>query len=284
MPAIASNGTSVLVAWHEQRLGYPQFTFIALLTPDARTIVKGPLTINYATDAPLLGSAKGKYVLYTGGVRYVLDESLDTEAAEFVTRNVGAALTASGEVATVHENAIGTFSCRYTCFGWCPVPLPDCRSSSIVTFVLGTQEISQQYDFTIPHGSAMDDPFQAQPPIIGPNGDSFAGLARYQTRTDFFDGSFFTLPLSPVGEIAIAGNGDDVLLVWTVPRVTGAIVHADATTSAPFAIAPAGFGPKAVAINSNSFAVLYSVEAGPQRSAIAARIVQLQAPRHRGVR
>lgn len=284
MPAIASNGTSVLVAWHEQRLGYAESTFIALLTPDARTILQGPLTINYATDAPLLVSAKGKYVLYTGDLRYVLDESLNPNASEFISRHLGGALTESGEVATVNESAKGSFDCHYHCPAWCPVPLPDCHATSTVTFALGSQQTSAQYDFTIGYNSSMTDPFLTRPPVIGPNGASYAGVAQYQSRSDFFAESVFTLPLAPVGEIALAGNGEDVLVVWTVPSLTGAIVHADRTASSSFAIAPAGVGPKVVNINSTSFAVLYRVEVDPDHSSIAGRIVRLQETRKRATR
>ncbi|HEX3580914.1 MAG TPA: hypothetical protein VH087_04070 [Thermoanaerobaculia bacterium] len=51
MRAIASNGTSVLVAWHERRAGYSEHAFIALLTADAQTLVKGPVTSTSSTPA-----------------------------------------------------------------------------------------------------------------------------------------------------------------------------------------------------------------------------------------
>src|ERR1700756_4689438 len=36
-PAIASDGTSVMVAWHERHVGWAEFTYVAILSADAET-------------------------------------------------------------------------------------------------------------------------------------------------------------------------------------------------------------------------------------------------------
>jgi hypothetical protein len=125
------------------------------------------------------------------------------------------------------------------------------------------------------------------PPSVGPNGDSYTGLIRLPDRTDVFMTEPFrqiTLPVIVSGQTALAGNGSDVLLVWTNPHVTGIVVHADGTVSEPFTIAPAGFQPKVVSINSNDVAVLYRTEFNQQSALIQGRIVHLEAPKRRGIR
>ena len=287
LPAIASNGTSVLVAWHERRAGYGELTYIALLSADARTLLKGPVTMNITKDAPFLTSAGGKYVIYTGDLRYVLNENLDTEAGQFISRNLGGALTRDGDVGTVKASANAPFNCPRICFARpCAGPFPDCVVTSTVTFMLGGATSSAQYKFNVAANTTIPDPFAARPPVIGSNGDSVAGMVQVSNKTDFFfigTPVRFTLPLNVLGETAFAGNGTDALLVWTSPSLTGAIIHPDYTTSAPFPIAPLGAQPKVVNINSTSFAVVYRID-GYQSGTIAGRIVQLQAARRRGIR
>ena len=131
VPAIASDGTSVLIAWHERRAGYGELTYIALLSADARTLIKGPVTMNFTKDAPFLTSVGGKYVIYTGDLRYVLNENLDTEAGEFISRDLAGALTRSGDVGTVKASANAPFNCPRACFGHpCSTPFPDCTVTS----------------------------------------------------------------------------------------------------------------------------------------------------------
>ena len=288
LPAIASNGTSVLVAWHERRAGYGELTYIALLSADARTLVKGPVAMNITKDAPFLTSAGGKYVIYTGDLRYVLNENLDTEEGEFIPRNLAGALTRSGDVGTVKASANAPFNCPRACFGRpCSGPFPDCTVTSTVTFMLGGAVSTAQYDFTVAPNTTLPDPFLTSPPVIGSNGDSVVGLVQVANRTDFFFVGTpveFTLPLNVLGETAVAGNGTDALLVWTTPSLTGAIVHPDYTASAPFPIAPRGAQPKVVSINSTSFVVVYRVDLDSGNAAIAGRIVQLQAAKRRGIR
>ena len=287
LPAIASNGTSVFVAWHERRQGFGETAYMAVLSAGAQTLVKGPQLLNITTNAPLATSVNGKYVVYTGDLRYVFNENLDTEAGEFISRNLGAALTANGGVATVTESSKGSFDCRANCFFRpCGNPLPSCSASSTVTFLLGTESSSATYSFTIPANFVSADPFLATPPVVAPNGDSYAGLVQLPGRTDVFPKPNWqvTLPVFVLGQTALAGNGDDVLLVWTTAHLTGTVVRGDGKISGPFTISQGGFQPRVVSVNSNDFAVLYRVDIDQQHSAIAGRIVHLQTPRRRGIR
>ncbi len=288
LPAVASNGTSVFVVWHERRRGYGETAFMAVLSADARTLVKGPQLLNITASAPMATTVNGKYVVYTGDLRYVFNENLDTESGEFISRNLGAALTGSGEVATVIESSSGHFDCRQICFFWCPVPpTPSpCTATSTVTFLFGSGSNAFTYSFLIPANSSSVDPFVASPPVVAPNGDSYAGLVQLPGRTDLFPrpSEQVTLPVPVLGQTALAGNGSDVLLVWTTSHLTGIVRRGDGTISDPFTIAAAGFQPKVVSVDSNDFAVLYRTDFDPQHSSIAARIVHLQTPKRRGIR
>jgi hypothetical protein len=261
---------------------------MALLSADAQTLVKGPQLLNITKDAPLAMSVNGRYVIYTGDLRYVFTENLDTVAGEFISRNLAGALTRSGDVGTVKASADAPFNCPRACFGRpCSTPFPDCVVTSTVSFTLGSAVTSGQYSFNVAANTTMADPFLVRPPIIGPNGDSAAGVVQVQNATDFyFVGTpvRFTLPLTVLGETAVAGNGTDALLVWTAPSLTGAIIHPDFTTSAPFPISRMGAQPKVVNISSTAFAVVYRLDLDSGNAAIAGRIVQLQAAKRHGIR
>jgi hypothetical protein len=112
------------------------------------------------------------------------------------------------------------------------------------------------------------------------------GLVDLPNRTDlsmFGTLEQYTLPIIARGNVALAGNGEDVLLVWTSPTLTGMVVHQDGTSSPTFDIAVSAQQPKVVAVDSNAFAVLYRLEADSGRSRLAGRIVQLQTAKRRGV-
>lgn len=291
-PAIASNGTSVLVAWHERRAGYAEFAFIALLSPDAQTLIKGPLPMNITKDGPLLTNAGGRYVIYTGDLRYVLNENLDVEEGQYIPRNKGAALAVGGNVATVNEVVTSSYNCTQICWsflGHCAfVPPPSsCVAASSVMFTFGSTSYTAAYETTVPPNVQLPDPFAAAPPIIAGNGESYVGLVHIPTRTDVWFFSPFhavTLQTPALGDGAIGANGNDVLVVWTTPELTGTIVHEDGVVSPAFPIAASASQPKVVAINSTEFLVLYKIDVDRQRSAIGGRIVQLPSAKRRGVR
>jgi hypothetical protein len=284
LPAIASNGRSILVAWHERRAGYGETAFIALLTADGQRLVKGPNPVNITKDGPLATTVNGKYVVYTGDLRYVFNENLDTEEGTFISRNLGAALSENGEVATVNESATGHFDCRQICFGRCTGTPQPCTGTSTVTFLFGGVPSVATYAFVIPPNTFTGDPFSSSPPVVAANGDSYAGLVHLPDRTDvFFSNPFgqIAVPTIVSGQTALAGNGDDVLLVWTSPHPAGTVVHRDGSVSDPFAIETFGYQPRVVNIDSNDFAVLYRIDAGGDQSVIAGRIVHLQTPKRR---
>jgi hypothetical protein len=287
-PAIATNGTSVFIAWHERRIGAGETAYMALLSADAQTMVKGPQQLNITNAGPLATSVNGKYVLYTGDLRYVFNENLDAESGEFISRNLGAALSDDGGVATVSESASGSFDCRPICFGRpCSGPPKPCSVTSTVTFRFGAVTDLASYTFNLPANTLSSDPFLAWPPVVAPNGKSYAGLTRLPAGTDVFTSNPFrqiTLPVIVSGQTALAGNGSHVLLVWTNPHLMGIVVHADGAVSEPFTIAEGGFQPRVVSINSTEFVVLYRNDVDRVRSAIAGRVIQLQQVRRRGLR
>jgi hypothetical protein len=286
-PAIASNGTSVLVAWHERGLGYADSTSVAVLSADAQTLRRGPLSINLTTAAPLATSVNGKYIVYTGDLRYRYNENLDVEAGEFIAHNRSAALGPNGDVATMKESTNG-LSCVPICFGRpCQGgPVPDCIGTATVVFSLPSRVSTSVYAFRIPGNTVLPDPFALHPPLIAPNGQSFVGLVQLQEKTDiwlFGNIEQLTLPVLVRGDTAVAGNGQDVLIVWNAPPLLGMIVHADGTSSATFPIASAGYLPKVIALSSNEFAVVYRTDVGTQ-SAFAGRIIRINPVKHRGIR
>jgi len=186
-----------------------------------------------------------------------------------------------------HERRAGYYDCRQICFGKpCSNPPTSCTASSRVTFALGPLNYAATYAFTIPPNTLSQDPFLTWPPVIAPNGDSYAGLVHLPEHADVYLSSpprQVTVPGFVLGQTALAGNGADVLVIWTSPQPTGIVVHADASVSARFPIAPSGYQPKVVSINSTEFLVLYRVDVGPQLSEIGGRIVQLQPARRRGI-
>jgi hypothetical protein len=154
-------------------------------------------------------------------------------------------------------------------------------------FQFGPSANAATYVFTTPANTLSADPFLTWPPVVARNADSYAGLVQLPDRTDVFFSKPFrqiTLPGTASGQTALAGNGSDILLVWTNPHVTGIVVHADGTVSEPFTITEGGFQPRVVTINSNDFAVLYRTDFNQQSASIQGRIVYLQTPKRRGIR
>jgi hypothetical protein len=94
------------------------------------------------------------------------------------------------------------------------------------------------------------------------------------------------LPVTILTDAALAGNGGDVLVVWTGPKqLTGILAHADRSVSEPFAISDRAVDePHAIAAGSNTFVVFYRVSLGPNEYALAGRVIHLQPPKARAIR
>ncbi len=279
-PAIASDGTSVMVAWHERRTGFAEFAYVAVLSPDADKYLAGAQEINITKAAPLLTGVDGKYVIYTGDLRYVLNEKIGFESGVFISHKLAAALSRTGDVGTVDVNAPNVACPRSGFFPYTP-----CSANATVTFTCGASSASVLYSLSIPAGTTSS----ANPmPLIGPNGAACVGVTRLLTGTEFlFIGSntkaTSSIVLRSIGEPALAGNGNDVLLVWTSPAFMGLVVGPDGT-AAPFPIADAGRQPKVVATTSNDFVVAYRIDVDPQHSVLAGRLIHLQPERRRAIR
>ena len=278
-PAIASDGTTVMVAWHERRTGYAEFSYVAVLSANADAYLVGPQEINITKAAPLLTAVNGKYVIYTGDLRYVLNEKIGFESGVFISHKLAAALSRTGDVGTVDVNAPNVVCPRAGIF-----PYPPCNANATVTFTSGVSSMKALYSFSIAAGTtASGNPM----PLIGPNGASCVGVTRLPASTEFFFAGTNTRTASPivlrfVSDTAVAGNGSDVLVVWTTPAFMGLAVGPDGS-AAPFPIANAGRQPKLVAGTSNDFLVAYRIDVDAQHSLLAGRLIHLQPERHRAI-
>ncbi|HEX3580915.1 MAG TPA: hypothetical protein VH087_04075 [Thermoanaerobaculia bacterium] len=101
-PAIASDGTTVLVAWHELMIS--ETNAVALLTPDAQLLLRGPQQLNVSPKPPLATTSNGRYVVYSDELRYGFNDALERVSFDSIPRAMSAAISTTGDVATASED------------------------------------------------------------------------------------------------------------------------------------------------------------------------------------
>ena len=283
---LATTGRSILLVWKEQRPGYAESTYAATLTGDARSLLASPRFINVSSYAPAAGVRNGRYVLVSGDESLLLTDELETESIQAISAPLSAAVSSRGEAATVTVVVNKSYFCR----GICPF-CPPVSCSTLETFTFNTPAVNRNVQ--IAYGPTVD--FSVPPahdPIVAVDGDHFIGVVPRNLETDVFEiladggGKGWTLePLPNAAQIAAAGNGSEVLVVWwSPPALKGAILRADRTTSEPFVIAETYSAPKVLVANSNELVVTYRYDIDAQHSEIAGRVIRLQPSKHRAIR
>lgn len=274
-PAIATNGSTVLVAWQEH---HPDVNVVATLNADASVLLYGPHRLNSSVAPPVAGVADGTYVVYSN-VEYRLNDALESDSPAVIPPGMTAAISSEGTVATATQDQNGAFSC-VNFGGWGG---GDCNPSVNYTFWVPSGKIVKKDNLFVKQGGS----FSSLPPIAGPNGSAFTALLRRSDKTQvlLFDSAIrltSTLPVTIMTPAAIAGNGSDILIVWTGQ---GLILHSDGSVSQPFVIGPNSLGnPHVVAAGSNEFVVFYTVDTAPNQKAIAGRVIHLQLSKKRATR
>ena len=275
--ALASNGTSVLVTWHELRSPSTEAQYAAILDVDAQSMRYGPLFMEMGTQAAAAGVKNGKYRVLAAGQVWTLDDHLGIGSIEFLTNSVAAAFSPSGDTGVASK----TKSSHCSAGGFSPTFFwQSCDFDEAVTFTApaGRSGFSFQWH-TYQQGpgpiSGGNDPL-LRAPLIASNGDGFIGAVVTSTGSSISEvrdaGRTWTTP-SPL--IAIGGNGAAVLAVWR--DFSG--LRAMFLDGETFTLSDDGDVPKIVSAGSTGFVVLYH-----RGSSIVARKVSVQPPRGRAVR
>jgi hypothetical protein len=272
--ALASNGTSVLVTWHEARGVNLDAQYAAILDPGVQSILAGPLFTSTGTQPAAAGVKDGKYRLLAGGQVWTLNERLRIESVDFLTDTVAAAFSAAGEMGVMNEKQ--SSNCSSGGFG---MPWESCDFDEAVTFIApaGRFGFSFQWHTSTTAGQKLVTGTQPvlRPPLIAPNGDGFVGAlvtATASTVCEVRDGGRMWTVARPL--LAIAGNGAEVLVVWRDSGLRAMFLDGET-----FTVSDDGDVPKIVPAGSNAFVVLFR-----RGSSIVARKVTVQAPRGRAVR
>ncbi len=279
--AAASNGTSVLLTWHEVRAPNAEAQYAAILDLRAKSILAGPLFLQMSTQPAAAAVKNGSYRVVVAGQVWTLDASLGTESVEILPAGAVAALSAAGEVGTAKTTKSSSCS---SSGGLNPAMITTrCSFDEAVTFIApaGRSGFSYQWS-TVTMGtqqtlvsSVGSDP-QLGPTFLGPNGDGFVGAVVTSAGSSVCvvreGGPAWTVARNL---LAVAGNGADVLAVWRDSSGLRAVfLGGDA-----FRLSDDGGVPKIVPAGSNAFVLLYH-----RGSSLVAQKVSVQAPRGRAVR
>ena len=272
--ALASNGTSVLVTWHELRGPNFEAQYAAILDAGAQSMLAGPLFTSIGTQPAAAGVKNGKYRLLAAGQVWTLDERLGIGPIDFLTDDVPGAFSAAGEIGVA--NAKQSSHCFSGGFG---MPWESCDFNEAVTFIApaGRSGFSFQWHTLTTGGQKTVTGIQPilRPPLIAANGDGFVGAVVTATASNVCevrDGGRTWTVAKPL--LAIAGNGAAVLAVWRDSGLRAMFLDGET-----FTLSDDGDVPKIIPAGSNAFVVLFR-----RGSSIVARKVSVQAPRARAVR
>lgn len=280
--AVATNGSSVFLVWNEKRPGYAE-VYGAAISADVRTLLRGPLLINNTDRAPVITVQGGKYRLLSGDQLFLVDEQLKTESTPFGSPFLAAALGETGDIATVAMTS--EKKCTVGLLATC---------SLTETFTFQSPSFATNFTLSANFYNPSYSPL-THVPLVVPHGDHFIGVLATSTQTAVFEmspnslnGHWGVAPLNAGQALAIAGNGNDAVLVaWRYPTLSGVVLHSDGTTSQPFEIARGDYVDfaKVSATSSNDFVVVYRYYGDGQHSIVAGRVVHVQPPpRQRSVR
>ncbi|HEX3111098.1 MAG TPA: hypothetical protein VHU41_18495 [Thermoanaerobaculia bacterium] len=273
--ALASNGTSVLVTWHELRASNGEAQYAAILDSGARSIIAGPLFMEVATQPPAAGVKNGKYRVVVASQVWTLDDHLTIDSSDVLPDGSSAAFSPAGEMGIANRTT--SVRCQSGGFG---MPWQACNYDEAVTFTApaGRSGFSFQWRTFLQNNQWLvkeTDPL-LRPPLIGPHGAGFVGAvvtADGAKVSEVRDGGRTWTTAMPL--LAIAGNGNDVLAIWRDSLGLRAMFLGNE----PFTLSDDGDVPKIVPSGSNAFGVLFRRDAS-----IVARKVSVQAPRGRAVR
>jgi len=273
--ALASNGTSVLVTWHEVRGPNVEAQYAAILDSGARSIVAGPLFMLMSTQPAVAGVKDGKYRVVVASQAWTLDDHLAIESTDVLPDGSSAAFSPAGEMGVANRTT--SVKCQSGGFG---MPWQACNYDEAVTFTApaGRSRFSFQWRTFLQNNQWLvkeTDPL-LRPPLIGPHGAGFVGAvvtADGAKVCEVRDGGRTWTTAMPL--LAIAGNGNDVLAIWRESLGLRVMFLGNE----PFTLSDDGDVPKIVPAGSNAFVVLFR-----RGSSIVARKVTVQAPRGRAVR
>lgn len=283
-PSVATNGTTALITWHEWLFGQPDVNVVAAVRTGALSLLSGPQKLDAATTPAIAAWGGSSYVVYSAGYQYRVTEALDVSVARGWFAAMSAAVSAGGNVATATDDQGSQLMCFHF-GGW--GSNGDCTPQLTYTFAVESGKVEVTYSLTVKVGTSVTLPT----PIVAANGASFTALVRLPAQTDvvFFDDILrkrTTLPVTILADAAIAGNGGDVLTVWTGPQqLTGILTHGDGSVSKPFDISNGAIDlPHVVATGSNTFVVFYRISLGSNVWALAGRVIHLQPSKQRAIR
>lgn len=275
---LASNGTSVLVTWHEQQLEGVGAQYASILDPDARSMLYGPQFMAIGTEALAAGVRDGKYRLIATAQIWTVNDRLGIESVDGLPDDgMTGALSVNGETGTAKKKT--TASCYAG--GFSPTFFwQTCNYDEAVTFAAPAGRYVFGFQWHVGSTGGKPDPNNGSDPllhfpVIAPNGEGFVGAvvtSAGSTVCEVRDGGrSWTVPAQL---LAIAGNGAEVLTVWRDSALRAAFLEGET-----FTLSNDGGTPKIVPAGSNAFVVLYR-----RGSSFVAQKVSPYTGRGRGVR
>jgi hypothetical protein len=284
-PSVATDGTTALITWHEYVFGQADINVVATVLLDPLTLLQGPTKLDVEPNSPIAAWDGAEYVVNSGGYQYRLTNALDASFGGWFG-GMSVAFSKDGRVAGISEEPY--WGSELLCIHWSfHSSSGDCTYDISYTLRVQSGDIHTSRRATVKDGTIVP----LFPAIAGANGASFAGLFRMPSHTDLllFDDAVrtsTTLPVTILTDSALAGNGGDVLIVWTGQKqLTGIFVHADRSVSDPFAVSG---GPvdeaHVIAAGSSTFVVFYRINLGPNEWRLAGRTIRLKPTKQRSVR
>jgi hypothetical protein len=279
--AIAVDGSSVLVVWQE-RFGGLTTNVYAILSQDLATVETPARLIDFSATAPVAGFDGTAYIIATDFL-YRVHRDGSSALIQPLPNHAIAALNAAGELAT------GESATNVTCTGAGPGWFTQCTRKDSIRIATGafTKQLASSYP-------VYDEPVQ-QALTLGPHGRAFVALWRtreatyprpvFVTHVLAFTNSqeLASWQLDDVGsDFAIAGNGNDVLVVCGSGTLSFRVLHSDGTMTNAIMLAK-GSKPKVIAVDAETFLVTYEVRE-PNATSVAGKLVRFSPPRTRAVR
>lgn len=276
-PAIATNGTSVLVTWVENVNGLPATTYVGVAA-DLSGVASTPRLLDFGVPAPHVQFVDGAYLVQSQWLYRIGNDFAIASSRPPLTPAAPVALNARGSLASI------SYTETILCWGYTNNPYcPHVRNYTISTEGFSLSASAKWTPF--------DGPAPA-PPTVWPNGDAFLAVIPQSANTAD------VISFSGAGELAhwfldglttdysVAGNGSDVLVVSTsnpnaISPIVGTFLHADGTQTPRFTIGT-GTKPSVVAASGGAFVV--TNETDFSHPEISGRIVRVAPPRRRGAR
>ncbi len=264
LPTVASNGSTVVVAWRETSPSGTSATYLATLTSNASVLLYGPRRVNHAGG--MAGVKNRSYVFLSEGYVTTYSESLELLSEDFAGNGV---LSPYGDVVTTSTTLSGV------CIG-----ISHCIPTETFSFHLPWGVANMAFSTGLHLGGSF----------VGPNGDHFVAAVQWLGGSEVLDldpgvQRQWDIPLgAPL--TGLAGNGSDVLLVWESPEspLSGMVLYADGSVSRRFTISDAGHSGIVAVTGSNEAVVAYRIDVDATHAILGGRIINLRPFRGRGAR